>query len=140
MTGKPRIRVAAALIELEGRYLITRRKKGVHLGGIWEFPGGKCEKGESFEACLQRELLEELGVEISSPQFFMAQDFEYPENMVKLKFFFCSILGGEPKPLGCDDLCWVKPEDLEEFEFPPADIPVLKQLVLEKVKRESLHS
>lgn len=88
MPEKPWIRVAAALIEQEGRYLITRRHQNVHLGGMWEFPGGKCETGESFESCLQRELVEELGVEITSPQFFMTQEYEYSEKVVELKFFF----------------------------------------------------
>jgi len=130
MPEKPFIRVAAALIEEKGRYLITRREEGVHLGGLWEFPGGKCETGESFESCLQREILEELGVEITQPQFFMTQDHEYPEKKVELKFFFCSILKGEPRPLACAEICWVKPEELEAFEFPPADQPVVSQLVL----------
>jgi mutator protein MutT len=129
MNEKPWIRVAAALIELEGRYLITRRREGVHLGGLWEFPGGKCETGESFETCLQRELLEELGVEISPPQLFMTQDHEYPEKSVKLKFFFCSILRGDPKALGCAEFCWVKAEKLGDFEFPPADLPVVSRLI-----------
>jgi len=138
MPEKPWTRVAAALIELEGRYLIARRKEGVHLGGMWEFPGGKCEMGESFESCLQRELLEELGVEISQPQFFMTHHHEYPEKRVELKFFFCSILRGEPIPLECAEFCWVKTEELGNFEFPPADRPVLSRLVLGHVKQQYL--
>ncbi len=138
MREKPWIRVAAALIEQAGRYLITRRNEGVHLGGKWEFPGGKCETGESFESCLQRELLEELGVETTPPQFFMTREHEYSEKVVELKFFFCSILRGEPKPLGCAEFCWVKVEDLENFEFPPADLPVVSRLVLEHFKQQDL--
>ncbi|TLY30105.1 MAG: NUDIX domain-containing protein, partial [Nitrospirae bacterium] len=60
------IQVAAGLILHEGRYLIAQRKVGVHLGGLWEFPGGKCEPGESLEDCLRRELREELGIEITT--------------------------------------------------------------------------
>lgn len=129
MPEKPFIRVAAALIEVKGRYLITRRKEGVHLGGMWEFPGGKCETEESFESCLQREILEELGVEITQPEFFMTQDHEYPEKFVELKFYFCSILKGEPKPLACAEFCWVKGEELGDFDFPPADRTVVSRLM-----------
>ena len=132
--------MAAALIECHGRYLITRRKAGVHLGGMWEFPGGKCETGESFEACLHRELFEELGVEISPPRFFMTHNHEYPEHTVNLKFFFCSILHGEPKPLECAELSWVRTEELGKFEFPPADSSVVRRLVLGEVNEERLPS
>ena len=137
MPEKPWTRVAAALIELEGLYLIARRKEGVHLGGMWEFPGGKCEIGESFESCLQRELLEELGVEITQPQFFMTHNHEYPEKIVELNFFFCSILRGEPTSLGCAEFCWVKAEELGNFEFPPADMPVVSRLV-DRARRTAL--
>ena len=129
MPGKPRIQVAAALIEQDGRFLIARRKEGVHLEGLWEFPGGKCEAGESFESCLQRELLEELGVEITQPQLFMTHHHEYLENSVELKFFFCTILRGRPTPLGCAELCWVPVYELHRYEFPPADLPVLRCLI-----------
>ena len=129
MPEKPWIQVAAALIENEGRYLITRRNEGVHLGGLWEFPGGKCEAGESFESCVQRELLEELGIEITQPQFYMTLHHEYPEKTVELKFFSCSIHRGEPNPLGCAEFCWVRAAELTHFEFPPADMPVLSRLV-----------
>ena len=129
MTEKPWIQVAAALIESGGKYLISKRKAGVHLEGLWEFPGGKCEKGESFENCLKRELIEELGVSISSPEYFFTQNFEYPEKIVELKFFFCSIQSGEPQALGCAGICWVDAEELGTFEFPPADRPVVEWLM-----------
>ena len=128
MPEKPSIQVAAALIENEGRYLITRRNEGVHLGGLWEFPGGKCEAGESFESCVQRELLEELGIEITQPQFFMTLHHEYPEKIVELQFYSCSIHRGEPRAWGCAEFCWVKPEEFLNYEFPPADLPVLRRL------------
>ena len=137
MPEKPFIRVAAALIEEKGRYLISRREKGVHLEGMWEFPGGKCETGESFESCLRREILEELGVEIYQSQLFMTQEHEYPEKIVELKFFFCSIFQGEPKPLACEEFCWVKVEELGEFEFPPADKPVVRRLMSGHINQSS---
>ena len=129
MPKTPRIQVSAAVIEKNGQFLITRRNKGVHLGGLWEFPGGKCEEGESFESCVQRELLEELCIHITQPQFFMTLQYEYPEKTVELTFFTCSIHRGEPKPLGCAEFCWVRPEELRHFEFPPADLPVVDRLI-----------
>ena len=128
MPKKPWIRVAAALIEQEGRYLIARRREEVHLGGLWEFPGGKLEAGESFESCVQREVLEELGIEITSPHYFLTHNYEYSEKKVELKFFTCNIRQGEPKSLGCEEFCWVTPNEMTQFEFPPADMPVLTLL------------
>ena len=128
MVNKPSIRVAAALIEDRGKYLISRRKEGTHLGGLWEFPGGKCEEGETLEACVRREILEELGIEVTRPRFFLTHGHEYPEKFVELHFYTCSIHQGEPRPLGCAEFNWVKPEDLHNYEFPPADFPVLSQL------------
>lgn len=139
MHGKPLIRVAAALIEQGGRYLITRRKYGAHLGGLWEFPGGKCEAGESFDCCVRRELVEELGIEITPPKFFMSHQHDYAEKIVELRFFSCTIHRGEPKALGCEEFCWVTAEELRNFEFPQADIPVLNLLV-EMAAQKTKHS
>jgi mutator protein MutT len=129
------IQVAAALIVREGRYLIARRKAGVHLGGLWEFPGGKREPGESLEDCLRREIREELGVEITGLVPFQVLRHDYPEKAVELHFFRCSILSGLPRPLGCDDLQWVTPDDLPKFSLPPADRPLVDVLRAEGVKR-----
>ena len=82
MVDKPSIRVAAALIEEGGKYLVARRKEGTHLGGLWEFPGGKCEEGETYESCVSREVLEELGIEITLPRFFLTHCHEYPEKLL----------------------------------------------------------
>ena len=85
------VKVAAGLICHEGRYLIARRNPGVHLAGFWEFPGGKCESGETLEACLRRELFEELGIRIDVPIPFQAVRHEYAEKIVELHFFHCRI-------------------------------------------------
>ena len=122
------IQVAAAVIECDGRYLITQRGPRTHLAGFWEFPGGKREPGESLEACVLREVYEELGVEVAQPIPFMVVQHEYPEKAVELHFFFCSILQGDVQPLGCSDLRWVTPEELANFTFPPADDPVVARL------------
>ncbi|MGQ0811210.1 MAG: 8-oxo-dGTP diphosphatase MutT, partial [Nitrospiraceae bacterium] len=122
------VQVAAGLICDAGRYLIARRKSGVHLGGLWEFPGGKCEPGESLEECLRRELHEELAVTISSPVHFQVIRHAYPEKIVELHFFRCSIVAGQATPVDCAEIRWVDPEDLAQFEFPPADRPVIDAL------------
>ncbi len=122
------IQVAAGLIEREGRYLITKRKAGVHLEGLWEFPGGKREASETLEACLHRELREELGVEIGQPDLFQVVRHAYPEKTVELHFFRCRLVRGEAAPLGCEALAWVRPGELGEYEFPPADRPIVDAL------------
>ena len=129
MVNKPSFRVAAAIIEDHGKYLVARRKEGTHLSGLWEFPGGKCEEGETYESCVRREVLEELGIEITLPRFFMTHRHEYPEKIVELHFYSCSIHQGEPRSLGCSEFNWVQPEDFPNYEFPPADLPVLNQLL-----------
>lgn len=121
--------VAAAIIIKKGQYLIARRRGGTHLGGLWEFPGGKRESGESLEDCLRRELSEELGIEVTPPRPFTVVQHDYPEKSVELHFFFCSVLKGVPRALGCDDVCWVLPEDLLTYEFPEADRSVIAGLV-----------
>lgn len=134
MTGAAPIQVAAALIAHEGRYLITQRKAGVHLGGLWEFPGGKREPGESLEDCLRRELREELGIEIAQPVLFRVIRHDYPEKSVELHFFRCAMSSGLPRPLGCEDLRWVAPEELDQFPLPPADQPLVEALRGERLK------
>lgn len=123
------IQVAAAVIECEGRYLITQRGAHTHLEGYWEFPGGKREADESLEACLIRELREELGVEVTQPIPFSVIQHEYPDKAVELHFFCCSILHGDVQPLGCADFQWVTPKELLNFSFPPADEPVVSRLI-----------
>ena len=88
------VEVAAGLVYREGRYLIARRNPGVHLAGFWEFPGGKCEPGETLEACLRRELFEELGIRIGVPIPFQIIRHEYAEKTVELHFFRCRIEAG----------------------------------------------
>jgi len=134
MTDAQPIQVAAALIVREGRYLITQRVAGVHLGGFWEFPGGKRESDESLEDCLRRELREELGIEIAQPALFRVIRHEYPEKTVELHFFKCSILSGLLRPLGCADLRWVAPEELAQFPLPPADRPLVEALCGERLQ------
>ncbi|OGW66704.1 MAG: DNA mismatch repair protein MutT [Nitrospirae bacterium RIFCSPLOWO2_02_FULL_62_14] len=126
--SSPLIQVAAGLIVREGRYLIARRKIGTHLGGLWEFPGGKCEPGESLEDCLRRELREELGIDVSAPVHFRTIRHDYPEKTVELHFFRCAISRGEALALDCEEIRWVMPDEMTDYEFPPADRPLVEAL------------
>ncbi len=122
------VQVAAGLILQDGRYLIARRRPDAHLGGLWEFPGGKQEPEESLEHCLRRELREELGIEITEPVRVRVIRHRYPEKTVELHFFRCSIQSGRERALGCEELRWVTAEELAGFDFPPADRPVIEWL------------
>ena len=126
--GNKIIEVAAALIFRGGRLLITQRHADSHLGGLWEFPGGKREAAETFEQCLVREIREELGVEISVGALFEEILHDYPEKSVHLKFFICGLVAGEPKPLECEALKWIEQGELDVHEFPPADAKLLVDL------------
>jgi 8-oxo-dGTP diphosphatase len=121
--------VAAAIICRKDMILLARRKPESHLGGLWEFPGGKKEVGETLEDCLRREVREELGVDISEPLPFHALHYQYPEKVVELNFFTCSIIQGIPQPLECAEIAWAYKHELNSFAFPPADIPVVHKIL-----------
>src|SRR5947208_3418888 len=124
----PPIEVAAGLVFRQGKLLITQRHADVHLGGLWEFPGGKREPNESFEQCLPRELREELGIEVVVGELLESLTHEYPEKTVHLRFFRCEWKQNEPQPLGCLALRWVTAVELENYEFPAADSRLLEKL------------
>jgi len=124
----PVIDVAAALLFRDGKLLITQRHADAHLGGLWEFPGGKREAEETFEACLARELREELGIEVAVGELVESLTHAYPEKTVHLKFYRCRWLQNEPQPLGCAALQWVRPAELRKYAFPAADARLLGML------------
>ena len=125
---KHAIEVAAGLVFRKGKLLITQRPFSAHLGGRWEFPGGKRERGETFEQCLQRELMEELGIAVGVGELIESLDHEYPEKTVHLKFFRCAWREHEPQALGCAAFRWVSAEELSEHEFPAADARLLEKV------------
>ena len=119
--------VLAAVIEQNGRFLVTRRPAGTHLSGMWEFPGGKCEPEETHDACLARELMEELGVESTVGREILTTEHVYPERTVRLHFRECTI-AGEPSPRLGQEIRWVSRADLRTLEFPPADDELIRLL------------
>jgi mutator protein MutT len=120
--------VAAGLVFRDGKLLITERHADAHLGGMWEFPGGKREPEETFEECLARELQEELGIEVIVRELVESLTHQYADRAVHLKFFRCRWLHHEPQPLGCADFKWVTAEELKNHEFPAADARLLEML------------
>jgi len=126
--GRRVIEVAAGLIYEKGRYLIARRKPGVHLAGYWEFPGGKRESGESFEECLRRELFEELSIRVDAPVPYQIVRHDYDETTVELHFFHCRIEEGQATNLDSSEIRWVAPQELPHYAFPPADGVIIESL------------
>jgi mutator protein MutT len=119
--------VTAAVVEIDGRYLVTRRQKGVHLEGFWEFPGGKCDKDEALKDCLARELLEELDVASRVGEELHSTTHAYADRSIELHFFRCELLG-EPRPVLGQEMQWVRREDLATLAFPPADAELIRLL------------
>jgi len=112
--------VTAAVIEESGRFLVTRRPGGVHLEGLWEFPGGKCEEGESHMDSLAREIVEELDTAIVIDREVFSVVHSYPDRTVELHFFSCR-LAGVPRSVLGQEMRWVSREELRTLPFPPAD-------------------
>jgi mutator protein MutT len=120
--------VLAAVVEREdGRLLVTRRPRDTHLGGMWEFPGGKCEEGETHEDCLARELREELDVASEIGAVVLVTEHEYDDRIVRLHFRHCRI-AGQPTPMLGQDISWVERRELKDLEFPPADRELIELL------------
>ena len=125
------IEVAAGLLFAGGRLLIAQRRVGTHLAGMWEFPGGKLATGETWEACLRRELAEELGIHVEVGPLFEEVVHAYPTKTVRLRFFICTVWEGEPTPIECAALHWITREQLGDFPFPPADERLIARLRVE---------
>ena len=119
--------VAAAVIERGAAVLVTRRLKGSHLEGLWEFPGGKCEPGESIHDCLVRELREELAVDVSPGETLLVTTHTYPGKTVELHFIACG-MHGEPSPQQGQEMQWIARARLDSLDFPAADAALIETL------------
>jgi mutator protein MutT len=131
MTNKPKphINVTAGLIFKNGSILIARRPQGYHLAGLWEFPGGKQEPDETLEECLEREIREELDIEVKADKLFVTVVHEYEKKIVSLHVFECTYLRGDPKGLDGQEIKWIKTSELREYEFPPPDQEVIELIL-----------
>jgi mutator protein MutT len=119
--------VTAAVIERQGRFLLTRRLPGVHLAGHWEFPGGKCHAGETLQACMARELREELHVDATVGEEMLTTSHEYADRRVELHFFRCEV-SDMPRPSQGQEMQWASREDLRHLRLPPADEELIRVL------------
>ena len=118
----PHIRLVAAVIEREGRYLFTQRRPTAVLPGLWEFPGGKVESGETDEAALKRELRERVGVDVEVKLRMAQRTHQYDGYSVDLTLYQASIFPDqEPRPLRVADFRWAASEEFEKYPFPAAD-------------------
>ena len=125
----PRKMIGVAVIWNDaGQILIDRRKPNGLLGGLWEFPGGKVELGETIPACIQREIQEELGIEIEVGDRLIIIDHTYSHFHVTLNVHHCKHLSGEPQPLQCDEIRWVELADLDSYPFPKANLQIIEAL------------
>jgi 8-oxo-dGTP diphosphatase len=125
------ITVTAALIQKDNKILITRRSPNKHLAGLWEFPGGKLENGETEQECLRRELEEELGIKVKVGEFFMENTHDYGTKSILLKAYFCKQLTDSITLNDHDMIAWVTKKELQNYEFAPADVPFIKALLNE---------
>lgn len=122
------IAVVAGLIIRDGKLLIAKRPGDKHMGGRWEFPGGKIERGESPEQALERELNEELGIETEAGRIYHAVAHSYPEKDVLLLFYRCRLISGEPKPIEEADVRWISEAEIGSYSWAEADVPVVRQI------------
>ncbi len=128
MPAPARVEVAAGIILRGAWVLISKRRPDARYGGLWEFPGGTREEGETLEECLVREIKEELDITVRVGRRSHSITESHPDREVTLHFFYCVPVAGTPEALGCQEFRWVPCHELDQFEFPPADRPILDQL------------
>ncbi len=120
--------VVAALIWRDGRFMICQRPANKKRGMLWEFVGGKVEAGETKQAALERECREELGITVLAENVFMELIHEYPDITINLTLFNSKILSGEPKALEHNDIRWISPDEIDSYNFCPADKEILNRI------------
>ncbi|PFJ96341.1 8-oxo-dGTP diphosphatase MutT [Priestia megaterium] len=126
-------KVVAAIIKDKNRLLIAKRHSKDPLAGKWEFPGGKIEPDETPEECLVREIREELRVEVEIGSFYDDNVYGSKDQAIHLLFYWAEIINGEVIPIVHDDVKWITINELANFNFVPADIPIVKRLKKENI-------
>lgn len=123
------VEVVAALIWDKDKFLICQRPATKARGLLWEFVGGKVEQGETKEHALIRECQEELAITVEPHEIFTEVTHEYPDITVRLILFNCNILRGQPQLLEHNDMKWIAPAEIPNYEFCPADVEILKKII-----------
>lgn len=125
----------AVITNKEGGILIDRRKAEGEMGGLWEFPGGKIEANETVEACIKREIKEELGIEINVGDRLTTITHTYKTFKVTLYVHDCQHLSGEPQPLESTEIHWVEPANMDQYQFPQANLKIINLLQQRGIKK-----
>ena len=112
----------------QGKILIDRRRATGEMGGLWEFPGGKIEPGETIEDCIRREIKEELGIDVSVEDCLSVIEHEYSQFKVTLFIHYCQYIKGKPRTIECDEIRWVSPSELDRYTFPEANYEIITLL------------
>ena len=123
--------VAAVIRDAQNKILISRRPPQTHLGGMWEFPGGKINDGETSQQALKREIHEELGVDVEVRELLWEKTFTYPEKTIHIFFFACA-LNSPPEKIRAIQVAnfkWASVNEFDRFQFPPADAAFIKRLM-----------
>ncbi|HLO52103.1 MAG TPA: 8-oxo-dGTP diphosphatase MutT [Kamptonema sp.] len=118
----------AVIWNQDQKILIDKRREGGLLGGLWEFPGGKLEAGETLEACIKREIMEELAIAIEVGEHLITIDHTYSHFHVTLNVYHCRHTSGEPQPIECDEIRWVTLDEIDGFPFPKANEQIIAAL------------
>lgn len=126
------IDVTAGIIEKDGRFLIAKRKKGKHLEGKWEFPGGKVEPEEKPEECLCRELREEFCIKTKVGDFLTESIFKYKERKIRLLGYYVKYISGKFQLNDHDEIQWITVDDFYKYDFAEADMPLVEKIVAHK--------
>ena len=129
---KPHYKIAVGIIWNKGKILISTRREGGLLGGLWEFPGGKIEEGESAENCIIREIKEELGVSVKPTTFLKQIKHAYTHFSITMDAYHCDYLQGTPQAIGCDNWKWIAPEEIRLLPFPKANHKLFDKIIAEE--------
>lgn len=126
---RKQIDVVGAVFVRDGKILAARRGESKSLPGLWEFPGGKIEDGETAESALLREITEELKCEVEIGAYLTTTDYEYSFGIVSLSTYYVRLIGDDPELTEHTEIRWLRPDELFEVEWAPADIPAVELLV-----------